>query len=108
MVLEPVALGTSSTVACHKSALSAIALPHDAPHRSSDIAFTRRRVGIFGILPWMIRVAETLGFEALELFANRRVDDRSEVTAGDERLEALQLVAKLGARRELNFETRRR
>ena len=59
MVLEPVALGTSPSVLRFISALSAVTHPYGTLHRGRDAALTRRRVGVFDVLSWPIRFAET-------------------------------------------------
>ena len=89
MVLEPVALRTSPAVLRSVRALSPVTNPYGTLHRGRDAAFTRRRVCVFDVLFWTIRFAETLGFEPLEFFAHGRVDNRSQVTAGNECLESL-------------------
>ena len=71
MVLEPVALGTSSAVVSYIGALSAITFPNDTPHRGRDAALTQRRVGIFDILSRTIRFTETLGFEDARAFRSQ-------------------------------------
>ena len=87
-------------------ALTAVALPHEAPHRGGDTAHTGRRVGFFEALPRFFRLAEALGFEPFEFLSHGRLHDRSEAHARHERGEPIDFVTELGARRELDFVTR--
>ena len=90
---------------------SAIARVNGASDRSRNIAGRRRRVRLFQALSGGLGSAVTLGFELFELFRHGRVDDRREiggVTRGShERLEPLELVAKLGTGRKGDLEARR-
>ncbi len=108
MELQPSPLGTSSIVAAFKRALSLIPRPHETPHRSGDSAHSRRRVGIFEALSGTFDFAEALGLEPFEFLRHGRFDHGSEVGTRHERREPLELVVKLGARRELHSVPRRR
>ncbi len=91
---------------------SAVARVNGASDRSRNIAGRRRRVRLFQALSGGLGSAVALGFELFELFRHGRVDDRREiggVTGGShERLEPLELVAKLGTGRKGDLEARRR
>ncbi len=107
MELQPSALGTSSTDAGLKRALSLIARPHETPHRSGDSAPPRRRVGIFEALSRILDFAEALGLEPFEFLCHGRFEHGSEIGTRHECFEPLELVVKLGARCELDSVARR-
>jgi len=104
VVLESVALGTTSsvlrqeraltTIACHTNRLTGAAMPRTPDDVSASSRFF---LGLFVLAKR--RASSRSSFSSQP---HRRVDDRSEVAPGRERGEPFQLVTKLTARGEPN------
>ncbi len=99
--LEPSPLRAAPAVLVDEPALVAIALSHDAPHRRGHISRRRSGIGLLDGLSRVLRHRVALRLEPFELLGHRSLDDGREVLS-HERPQALELVAKLSARRELH------
>jgi hypothetical protein len=112
VVLESVALGASPAVVLHEAASTSVAPVDGTSDRGRDMPGGRvrtdpGRVILRRALPRRARPTESSGLQPLELLGDGFVDDRGEIAVRHFRAQkcpkALELVAQLGARRELDL-----
>src|SRR3990172_1601940 len=98
---EVPALRAAPALLVDESASIPVALAYDAPHRRRHIPRRRSGIGLLEGLSRALRHGVAFRFEPFELLGHRSLDDGREVLSR-ERLQALELVAKLSARRDLH------